>query len=741
MANTAFSPARFQHYWKLLKLAAPWINSALIFNQDGHLCWQSDAEALRLPEIISPLLAQYNPQNSATADTPHSHQLESSKQLLLFQLSDSETETTLSLALICNRDKDWVQHSSENRSMIQLLNQSLLTEYALRMDVQEQEEELDAIASELTHRYEELNLIFSSDNHVQNLAHGRELLQQILVNASNFLDVDLVAILLPGKNFSLHYAKQNNLPANLKEILSCLRNEMYPALKKLKSTIVINHPEDARGIHVVMDTPHKFIIAPLLNVENEVIGLIAIINQDQRIDFSNSDRNLLEVLANKATATVIHNFDPLTGLENSHSFELIVMDTLKQSWQNDSYHTIANIDIDRMAVINAVGGLEAGDRLIKKVAATLTRMVRSCDTVARLGADKFAVLLKNCDLTKGYTLMQKISQAVTDIDMEWKHTEQEISISIGLAPITADIQNVTSIFGNVESARIAAKERGRNQIQVFKLDDSDLLRRREQITWVSKTQSALRNNQLVVYAQRIQPIIPNQQLPHFEILIRMLDEEGKIIAPGYFLPAAEAFYLMPKLDRWVIQHTFELLSAQQQQNSQPSCEVSINLSGQSLTDSALFGFITGLFNRFSIDPKLICFEVTETAAVANLEEAQAFIKQLRSLGCSFSLDDFGSGLSSFAYLKSLEVDYLKIDGMFVKNITEDPVSLSMVSAINQVGHSMQLKTIAEYVENESILQCLKDLGVDYAQGYLINKPQPFAEQLENLNKKLAITMA
>ncbi|MBC8212993.1 MAG: EAL domain-containing protein [Gammaproteobacteria bacterium] len=741
MANTAFSPARFQHYWKLLKLAAPWINSALIFNQDGHLCWQSDAEALRLPEIISPLLAQYNPQNSATADTPHSHQLESSKQLLLFQLSDSETETTLSLALICNRDKDWVQHSSENRSMIQLLNQSLLTEYALRMDVQEQEEELDAIASELTHRYEELNLIFSSDNHVQNLAHGRELLQQILVNASNFLDVDLVAILLPGKNFSLHYAKQNNLPANLKEILSCLRNEMYPALKKLKSTIVINHPEDARGIHVVMDTPHKFIIAPLLNVENEVIGLIAIINQDQRIDFSNSDRNLLEVLANKATATVIHNFDPLTGLENSHSFEMIVMDTLKQSWQNDSYHTIANIDIDRMAVINAVGGLEAGDRLIKKVAATLTRMVRSCDTVARLGADKFAVLLKNCDLTKGYTLMQKISQAVTDIDMEWKHTEQEISISIGLAPITADIQNVTSIFGNVESARIAAKERGRNQIQVFKLDDSDLLRRREQITWVSKTQSALRNNQLVVYAQRIQPIIPNQQLPHFEILIRMLDEEGKIIAPGYFLPAAEAFYLMPKLDRWVIQHTFELLSAQQQQNSQPSCEVSINLSGQSLTDSALFGFITGLFNRFSIDPKLICFEVTETAAVANLEEAQAFIKQLRSLGCSFSLDDFGSGLSSFAYLKSLEVDYLKIDGMFVKNITEDPVSLSMVSAINQVGHSMQLKTIAEYVENESILQCLKDLGVDYAQGYLINKPQPFAEQLENLNKKLAITMA
>ena len=734
MANKTFSPARFQHYWKLLKLVAPWINNVLVFNQDGKLCWQNDAQALIQPDIISPLLEQNKSDHNGTADTPHSQQLEGSQQLLLFKLQDSNINTTLSVALICNSDNDWTQHSGETQDIIQLLNQSLLTEYALRMDVDEQEHELDAIADELTHRYEELNLIFSSDNHVQNLAHGRELLQQIMVNASNFLDVDLVVILLPGKNFRLHYARQNNLPANFQQIINCLRDQMHQALKKHKATIVINHPEDANNFNVVLDTPHKFIIAPLQNAENDVIGLIAIINHEQHIDFSNSDRNLLEVLANKASATVIHNFDPLTGLENSHSFEMIVLDTLKQSWQNDSHHSIANIDIDRMAVINAVGGLEAGDRLIKKIAATLTRMVRSCDTVARLGADKFAILLKNCDLKKGYTLMQKISQAVTEIDMEWQHPEQEISISIGLAPITADIQNVTSIFGNVESARIAAKERGRNQIQVFRLDDSDLLRRREQIIWVSKTQSALRNDQFELYAQRIQPIIPNQQLPHFEILIRMLDEQGRIIAPGFFLPAAEAFYLMPKLDRWIIHRTFELLSAQQKKYNRPGCEVSINLSGQSLTDNGLFDFITGLLRRFSLDPKLICFEVTETAAVANLEEAQAFIRQLRAIGCSFSLDDFGSGLSSFAYLKNLEVDYLKIDGMFVKNITDDPVSLSMVSAINQVGHSMQLKTIAEYVENESILQCLQDLGVDYAQGYAINKPQPFKQQLENLNK-------
>ena len=213
---------------------------------------------------------------------------------------------------------------------------------------------------------------------------------------------------------------------------------------------------------------------------------MAIVNENNRIDFTNSDRNLLEVLANKASTIVVHNFDPLTGLENSHSFELIVMDTLKQSWQNGSHHAIANIDIDRMAVINAISGLEAGDGLIKKVASTLSHMVRSYDTVSRLGADKFAVLLKNCDLEKAHKLMQKIADSVAQIVFEWENEVHEVSISIGIAPITADIQSISSVLGNVESARIAAKERGRNQIQVFKLDDSDLLRRKNSLHGLAK---------------------------------------------------------------------------------------------------------------------------------------------------------------------------------------------------------------------------------------------------------------
>ena len=732
MSDNTISSIRFQNYWNLLKLAAPQVEGVILFNEDGDVSWQSSAEPVQYLETLTNLVDAFKQHNEPSQQLVLNQEPESSLPLILFSLQDPAIEITLTVAFILVQGSSQQQLSVDNQSTIQLLNLSLLTEYSLIQNIAAQEQELNSIADELTHRYEELNLIYSSDNHVQNLTHGRELLQQILINASNFLDVDLVAIMLPGKNIHLHYTRQAQVNFSSRHILDALVKEIFPQLEKHKTTLVINHQEDARKSNLAEPLNCKFVVAPLLNAENEVIGLISIINQIESNDFTNSDRNLLEVLANKASATVIHNFDPLTGLENNHSFEMIVLDTLKQSWQSDSHHAIANIDIDRLAVINAISGLEAGDRLIKKIANTLTLMVRSCDIVARLGADKFAVLLKNCDLQQGEALMQKIALAVTEIDLELENEAHDYSISIGLAPITADIQTVSSVFNNVESARIAAKERGRNQIQVFKLDDSDLLRRKDQIKWVSRTQSAIRNNRFEIYAQRIQPIIPDQRLPHFEILLRMLDDDGKPVPPGFFLPAAENFFLMPKLDRWVINHTFELLSEFIQRAGKQVCEISINLSGQTLTDKDLAEYILKMLDRHAIDPRVICFEVTETAAVSNIKDAKLFISKIRERGCKFSLDDFGTGLSSFAYLQNLHVDYLKIDGAFVKNIVNEPVSLSMVSAINQVGHSMDLKTIAEFVENEAILNCLKGLGIDYAQGYAIHKPQPFAQELTQL---------
>lgn len=732
MTENSITTVRFNNYWKLLKLIAPWIDIAIIFTQDGHFCWQSNRRLHQQMDRITILTKQFQELAQSSGLQEIKHNLGDGEELTLFQLQEPGIEISLTMALITHEIRKKQEISFETTESIKLLNQTLLTEYNLIKKNLEKEHELNAIANELTNRYEELNLIYSSDDNVQNLSHGRELLQQIVINASNFLDVDLVAILLPEKNITLHYSRQAHSSKSFQNMLNNLRKEVFLQLKVHKNSMVINRMEDAMRTNIFIELPYKVIVSPMLNAENEVIGLMAIINENNRIDFTNSDRNLLEVLANKASTIVVHNFDPLTGLENSHSFEMIIQDTLKQSWQNGSHHAIANIDIDRMAVINAISGLEAGDILIKKIANTLSHMVRSYDTVARLGADKFAVLLKNCDLEKAQKLMQKIADTVAQMELEWDHDVHEVSISIGIAPITGDIQTVSSVLGNVESARIAAKERGRNQIQVFKLDDSDLLRRKKLITWVSKTQSALRENRFELHAQQIHPICPDNKLPHYEILIRMLNEENNLIYPGDFLPAAEKFYLMPKLDRWVISHAFMQLHEHYEKSGSHDCEISINLSGQSLTSNGLNEFIENMLDKYDIPPQIICFEVTETSAMANLEEALQFINKIRKLGCKFSLDDFGTGLSSFAYLKNLHVDFLKIDGSFVKNIAKDAISLSMVSAINQVGHAMNLKTIAEYVENDSILKSLKDIGVDYGQGFGIHKPQPFSSQLDNL---------
>ena len=283
-----------------------------------------------------------------------------------------------------------------------------------------------------------------------------------------------------------------------------------------------------------------------------------------------------------------------------------------------------------------------------------------------------------------------------------------------------------------ETARNVSKERGRNSIHVLDIEDRGLLERKEQIRWVGQIQSALRDDRFMLYAQLIKPLMSKTAKPHYEILLRLQDDDGSVIPPGKFLPAAENFYLMSSIDYWVIGKAFSEMAEQIGKSGQ-ACEISINLSGQSLNDPVGFAaYIGNKLEEYQLDAHNICFEITESAAIANIDDARFFIDQVGAYGCRFSLDDFGTGLSSFAYLKNLKVDYLKIDGSFVTDIVTDPVSSSMVAAINQVGHAMQLQTVAEFVENDAIEQKLIEIGVDFGQGYGLGKPLPFAEILASL---------
>lgn len=420
----------------------------------------------------------------------------------------------------------------------------------------------------------------------------------------------------------------------------------------------------------------------------------------------------------KVTAQLTYQaqHDDLTGLINRHELE----EQLKASFTGiGRTHTLLHLNLDQFKIINDTYGNIAGDELLRQVAGQLAATVRADDVLARLGGDEFAVLLFHCSMDRGKQVAEKFRLLIDQLKFEWEGKAFHITVSIGLVNFI-DAKNLNlDVMLAADTACHIAKDSGRNRVHVYREDDQEVMLRHGELAWIDHIHSALQENRLRLYRQEIVPVDSAiKEHKHYELLIRMLDLQGQIIAPGGFIAAAERYDLMPLIDRWVV---FTALAAYKK----GSQEVwSINLSGESVNDDQFLEFIRTQFMKSGVPTQVICFEITETAAITNLSKASHFIRELRALGCSFSLDDFGSGMSSFGYLKYLPVDYLKIDGGFVKDMETDAIDYAMVEAINKIGQVMGLKTIAEFVENDNIRQHLKELGVNYAQGFGIHKPEP-----------------
>jgi diguanylate cyclase (GGDEF)-like protein len=722
MQKPCAGSAHFDHYFALLKGFCPNVRALMVFDHERSLVWQSSTNSVEIERVSAQLETFHNSENDGQLT-----ELGDGLSLEILKLENKHQVAALTLFLCHGASAKSPLAAGTNKN-IGLLNELLLVDFEQCRALVTQEEELDEMTDELTRRYEELNLMYEVEDQAVNIYHGRELLRQLVLNTSRFLNVDIIYLYIGSKNIAIHKFRDDTPVFQSKTLFDCLRETILPILEANHGSLVINHADDAKSLGVEAELPFKIVISPIVNVDSRIIGLLTIACKKNASDFSNSDRNLLDVMARRASKIAQSHFDSLTGLENSNSFELILRDLLKHDSGKNVSHVIANIDIDRMAVVNDISGRDAGDLLIKKVGQTLSNTVRSRDVVARIGSDKFGILLENCDLPTARMVMKKISLAVASLNMEWEGEAHDVSVSIGVAPITSQSLSVTSLLNAAETARNLSKERGRNSIHILDMEDSDLLRRKEQIRWVGRIQAALRNNRFVLYAQLIEPLIADSAKPHYEILVRMQDDDGLAIQPGEFMPAAENFYLMSSIDSWVINQAFFELANINRLSGPPGCQISINLSGQSLNDPFGFGaYIENKLEQYQLDASDICFEITESAAIANIEDARMFIDQVHALGCEFSLDDFGTGLSSFAYLKDLQVDYLKIDGSFVRDIIVDPVCESLVAAINQVGQAMQLKTVAEFVETEAIRQKLIEIGVDYGQGSSISKPQLFRD--------------
>ena len=461
--------------------------------------------------------------------------------------------------------------------------------------------------------------------------------------------------------------------------------------------------------------------APIRNRSGDVIGAVMVFH----------DVGHARKLARQLSYQASH--DALTGLYNRREFEERLRQAIEDARKRGTSHAVCYLDLDQFKVVNDTCGHLAGDELLCQLAHLLQGKVRETDVLARLGGDEFGVLLHGCNLEQAARVADELRQVIHEYRYVRDEYSFDVGVSIGVVGVSEQTADLAEVYSAADVACYAAKDAGRNRVHVYQPGDRELERRRGEMRWVARIHQAIDEDRFILYCQALEPLHgEGDEPPHYEVLLRICDDNGREVPPMAFIPAAERYNLMPLIDRWVVERVLGVVAAGQARDREAVW--AINISGQSLGDAQLLEYLLEAIGGAGLDGNRLCFEITETAAIANLRRATRFMERLRALGCQFALDDFGSGLSSFAYLKNLEVDYLKIDGSFVRDMCSDPVDYAMVEAISNVGHIMGIRTIAEFVESEEVRLALMEMGVDFAQGYGISPPRRFDEVVAGLQE-------
>tara|TARA_R110001583_G_scaffold51161_11_gene159771 strand:+ start:2925 stop:5120 length:2196 start_codon:yes stop_codon:yes gene_type:complete len=453
--------------------------------------------------------------------------------------------------------------------------------------------------------------------------------------------------------------------------------------------------------------------APLFDKEGNISGVVLCL-RDVTIARANLERQTWEA-----------SHDLLTGLVNRREFEKKVSNAIDKTNKDETQYVVCCMDLDRFKVVNDSCGHAAGDELLKQLSSIMSSQLRSSDTLARLGGDEFGLLLEGCDEAQGERIAKDLLSAVDQYQFFWEKDIYTVGVSIGLTVINTESFSILDVLGQADSACYWAKEQGRHRICTFRESDLDLVERRTQTGWVARINAALKDDRFTIYHQNFRALKEEyEERLHLEILLRMIDEDGMIVSPGHFIPAAERYDLMPQIDRWVINKVFSEFQKLKSLSPTQTVMININLSGASINSLKLYTFIQNKIAEFNVDATSICFEITETVAVKHIASAIEFINKCKKLGIKFAIDDFGAGASSFEYLKKLPVNYLKIDGGFVKNLENNLIDRAMVETINRIGHIMEKVTIAEFAESQPIIDILTEMEVDFAQGYAVSYPIP-----------------
>ena len=596
--------------------------------------------------------------------------------------------------------------------------------------------ELDEMANELGERYNELNLLCGSDQAGTPRKECRDALSQQVRQFADYLGVDLAVLWVAQRD--LLFPAGAIYRRDDKELNSWLHEMAYAAYQWFlngNGQLGINSLDDANRERLGVDGACKLIGVPILDRRSAVSGVLVCANRMDRPDFNNSNRNLLEVAAERASESVREHQDELTGLLNRNGFQTHLVQLGLQMDAAEYTRIMCLINLDQFKVVNVTYGISSGDEVLCAIADLLAEKVAGQGVAARLDADNFALLLEDSTMDHAEKFANEICGAIRELRFNTDSKCFTVAASAGIVALEEAGGVLAELMQLAEVALVSAKEAGGHRVAAYQLANEDLVRRHQQLHWVEGIKHALEEERFELHCQRIEPLQGGEI--HYELLVRMLDDNGALVSPAMFIPTAERYNLMPELDRWVLRMAFKQLGDAAPWEFVEKIAWGINLSGQSLNDAGFLDYLSEQVRQSVLPKKSVYFEITETAAVQNFHICERFMSAIQVEGCRFALDDFGSGLSSFAYLQRLPVDYLKIDGALVRNMQANPVDQAMVAAVAEVGRVMGLKSIAEFVEDQATLQLLQSMGVDYAQGYVVMKPTPLEQELQRLRSRCA----
>jgi|GEM_PF-872788 len=592
--------------------------------------------------------------------------------------------------------------------------------------------ELNTMANELGERYDELNLVYSINERGKDRREQDCVLVEIVEDCARHMAVPFVSIVVPDRDIGVHHCSANGVRAAWRKTWKRAVKEVMGRLKTHQRGVVLNGGEGKSEIKDVGDLSCKLIAAPIMDDLGEVCGAVFVGKELEKPDFHNSDRSLVEVIARKVAKVLEETYDTLTGLLTRQGFEGCLARALDLAGEAAADSCLIYLDIDQTSLSAGKDRPAVGAVVLKQIAQTIRENLRNADPVGRLSDVVFTVLLGNCPMDRAYVVAEKLKSAITGREYVVEGAHLEVDLHVGIAGLKACTGGLDALLRSAEVAALLARERGGAGILAYDPEDRDLQRREAAAESVNMVRRALREDRFELWAQPIVPLRHDRSEGHLEVLLRLRDDAGGLLAPGCFMPAAEIYHLMPAIDRWVVKNALAVVEKYLAMFPEGNFHVAINLAGQSFRDTSLLDFIVGQLGEHNVPAERLCFEVTETTAMGQMAEARAFMEVLRERGCRFSLDDFGSGLSSFSYLKNLPVDFLKIDMEFVREILDEPVSAVIVDAVNRVAHAMGLRTVAEGVENDAIKGYLKEMGLDYVQGYGIAVPRPLEEVLDRM---------